>query len=85
MTGTSVLAIKYREGIMMAADCLASYGSLARFRDQERMAALGETTLMGSSGDISDFQFTLNMLKRYQYIFIYMNVLDGGCSFILCD
>ena len=56
---------------MMAADCLASYGSLARFRDQERMAALGDTTLLGSSGDISDFQFTLSMLKRYMYTHIY--------------
>lgn len=51
---------------MMAADCLASYGSLARFRNQQRMAALGETTLLGSSGDISDFQFTVNMLHQYQ-------------------
>jgi len=56
---------------MMSADCLASYGSLARFRDQERMAALGETTLMGSSGGISDFQFTLSMLKQYQYMRMY--------------
>lgn len=45
---------------------LASYGSLARFRDLERMAALGETTLLASSGDISDLQFTVNMLRQYQ-------------------
>ena len=46
---------------------LASYGALARFRDVERMTQLGETTLMGTSGDISDLQFTANMLKHYQY------------------
>lgn len=60
-----MLAIRYRDGVMMAADCLASYGSLARFRDQQRMVQLGESTLMGTSGDISDFQVTINMLKRY--------------------
>jgi 20S proteasome subunit beta 7 len=76
VTGTSVLAIRYKDGIMMAADCLgmfrsksadilASYGSLARFRDLQRMTQLGETTLLGTSGDISDFQFTTNMLKQY--------------------
>lgn len=50
---------------MMASDCLASYGSLARFRDLQRMSPLSKNTLMGTSGDISDFQFTLNMLKKY--------------------
>ena len=33
-TGTSILAVKYNGGIMMAADTLGSYGSLARFRDE---------------------------------------------------
>ena len=64
---------------MMAADCLgtlkcflrqaylvASYGSLARFRDVERLTNLGRSTLLGSSGDISDFQYTKNLLAQYQ-------------------
>jgi len=51
---------------MMASDCLASYGSLARFRDVQRMATLGGNTLLGSSGDISDFQFTVNMLQQFE-------------------
>lgn len=32
------------------------------------MVALGGSTLMGSSGDISDFQFTVNLLKHYRYV-----------------
>lgn len=66
---------------MMAADCLgnsintkfpsyslliASYGSLARFRDLQRLHALGKSTLLGTSGDISDLQATINMLKQYE-------------------
>lgn len=82
MTGTSVIAVKYKDGVMMAADCLgtirglfptmsyvyyiASYGSLARFRDVQRLNGLGKRTLMGTSGDISDLQATINMLKQYE-------------------
>lgn len=30
------------------------------------MTALGKNTLMGTSGDISDLQYTINMLKQYE-------------------
>ncbi|KAJ2441883.1 Proteasome subunit beta type-7, partial [Coemansia sp. RSA 2337] len=70
VTGTSVIAFKYKDGIMMAADCLASYGSLARFRNEKRLMAVGETTLLGVSGDMSDFQHmqhTLESLLTQEY------------------
>lgn len=67
VTGTSVLAIKYKDGVMMAADCLASYGSLARFKDVQRITSLGSSTLMGTSGDLSDHQATIEMLRAYAY------------------
>lgn len=56
VTGTSVLALTYKDGIMIAADNLASYGSLARFKDMQRLHPVGENTLIGASGDMSDFQ-----------------------------
>ena len=40
MTGTSVLGIKYADGVMLAADTLGSYGSLARFTDLRRVRSL---------------------------------------------
>jgi len=40
----------------------ASYGSLARFKDMERMLSVGEGTLLGFSGDMSDFQYLKNAL-----------------------
>ncbi|KAJ2394720.1 Proteasome subunit beta type-7, partial [Coemansia sp. RSA 2531] len=70
VTGTSAIAFKYKDGIMMAADCLASYGSLARFRNEKRLMAVGETTLLGVSGDMSDFQHmqhTLESLLTQEY------------------
>ncbi|KAJ1967911.1 Proteasome subunit beta type-7, partial [Dimargaris xerosporica] len=64
VTGTSVLGIKYKDGIMVAADCLASYGSLARFRDVNRLQAFGERTIIGASGDIGDFQYVQDELEK---------------------
>ncbi|KAI8363951.1 nucleophile aminohydrolase [Blakeslea trispora] len=63
VTGTSVLAFKYRDGIMMAADMLGSYGSLARFRDIKRLCPVGESTIVGASGDISDYQYIQHLLE----------------------
>ncbi|WVQ64617.1 uncharacterized protein L199_002784 [Kwoniella botswanensis] len=57
VTGTSVLGLKYEGGVMIAADNLASYGSLARFRDIQRLHPLGKHTLLGVAGDMSDFQW----------------------------
>ncbi|KAF8645395.1 hypothetical protein AX16_007897 [Volvariella volvacea WC 439] len=62
VTGTSVLAIKYKDGIMMAADNLASYGSLARFKDIQRLKPVGQYTVIGAGGDMSDFQFIQSIL-----------------------
>jgi len=56
VTGTSVIAVKYNGGVVMAADTLASYGSLARFFNIERMKKVGEWTAVGGGGEYSDFQ-----------------------------
>ncbi|KAF8072170.1 proteasome endopeptidase complex beta subunit [Lyophyllum atratum] len=64
VTGTSVLAIKYKDGIMMAADNLASYGSLARFKDVQRLQPVGAHTVIGAGGDMSDFQYIQSMLDE---------------------
>ncbi|KAF9360256.1 Proteasome subunit beta type-7 [Mortierella sp. AD094] len=62
VTGTSVLGLKFKGGVMMAADNLASYGSLARFRDVERLHQVADFTVIGASGDISDFQYVKHLL-----------------------
>jgi len=64
VTGTSVLGIKYKDGVMIAADTLASYGSMARFRDIRRIAPLGKYTLIGASGEYSDYQYLLRLLDE---------------------
>lgn len=66
VTGTSVIGLKFKGGVMLAADNLASYGSLARFRDVERLLKVGDFTIVGASGDISDLQYIQHMLVNLE-------------------
>lgn len=54
------------------ANGVASYGSLSRFRQVPRMAALGET-LIGASGDISDFQYIMKELEDMKCVSILLD------------
>ena len=55
-TGTSVIAVKYKGGVVMATDTMGHYGGLARYPDLQRVIRVNETTVLGYSGDIADFQ-----------------------------
>lgn len=65
-TGTSVCGLVYKDGVMMASDCLGSYGSLARFKNVHRMIKVGDRTLVGASGDLSDFQHIKHLLESLE-------------------
>lgn len=60
---------------MMAADNLASYGSLARFKDVSRLVAIGQNTVIGAGGDMSDFQYIQQILE--DLIIDEFNAQDG--------
>lgn len=66
ITGTSVIALKYKDGIVMAADTMGSYGSLMRFNNIERLIKVGSETVVGISGDISDMQHIHRMLDELE-------------------
>lgn len=63
VTGTSVVAIKYAEGVMLAADTLGSYGTLAMFKDISRICKASDSTLVAGGGEYSDFQKISTMLE----------------------
>ncbi|KAL9178664.1 hypothetical protein ACHAXT_002002 [Thalassiosira profunda] len=71
-TGTSVLGIKYRGGVMLAADTLCSYGSLAKYKDCRRLTGVNSRTLIGASGEYSDLQTISDLLRR--------NALEDRCT-----
>jgi hypothetical protein len=43
---------------------LASYGSLARFKDVQRLHSVGDNTVIGAGGDMSDFQYIQTLLNE---------------------
>lgn len=67
-TGTSVLGLKYRDGVMLAADTLCSYGSLAKYKDARRLISIGDSEcsfLIGAGGEFSDFQYITDLLEQH--------------------
>ena len=72
VTGTSVLGLKYRDGVMLAADTLCSYGSMAKYKDARRLTKINDATLLGAGGEYSDFQSITDLLRR--------NALEDRCT-----
>lgn len=62
ITGTSVISMKYKDGVIIAADNLGAYGSLLRFTNEERLIQVGPKTVVGVSGDLSDMQYIQHLL-----------------------
>lgn len=63
VTGTSVLGVKFKDGVVVAADNLASYGSLARFTDVKRIRTFPPNSVIGFGGDVSDMQYLDRLLQ----------------------
>ncbi|XP_035546938.1 proteasome subunit beta type-4-like [Juglans regia] len=77
VTGSSVVAIKYKDGILMAADMGGSYGSTLRYKSVERLKPTGKHSILGASGEISDFQ---EILRSLDELILYDNMWDDGNS-----
>lgn len=63
-TGTSVVGIKYDTGVIISADTLVSYGSLARYRDVPRVFKINENTILGAGGDYADLQYIMRHIDQ---------------------
>jgi len=63
VTGTSVIGVKFKDGVVIAADNLASYGSLARFTDVKRLRRFNSQVIVGFGGDVSDMQYLDRLLN----------------------
>ena len=64
-TGTSVLGIVYDKGVMLAADTLLSYGSMAKAQNVPRLFSIENADcLVGASGEYSDLQAIVELLEQ---------------------
>ncbi|KAB5589006.1 20S proteasome subunit beta [Ceratobasidium theobromae] len=85
VTGTSVLGIRYKDGVMLAADNLASYGSLARFKDIRRLHPVGDYTEndeddghdLGPS-EIYEFLSRVMYSRRSKFDPLWNSIVVGG-------
>jgi len=64
VTGTSVLAVKYADGVMIACDTLGAYGSTKRYKSLERIVRVNSSTLVAAGGEVSDFQYIIRLLEE---------------------
>ncbi|KAG7210363.1 hypothetical protein KM043_011898 [Ampulex compressa] len=63
-TGTSVVGIQFKDGVIIAADILGSYGSLARYRNLERIMKVNDNIILGAAGDYADYQAIKSHIER---------------------
>lgn len=63
-TSASVVAVKFNKGVVIGADTLGSYGSLARFRDCPRVLNMNKNMLVAAGGDYADFQYMKDIMER---------------------
>lgn len=63
-TGSSVIGIRFDKGVMMAADTLVSYGSLARYQNMERIFMINNNILFGGCGDFADIQSIIRGIEQ---------------------
>lgn len=64
VTGSSVIGVVYDGGVMLAADTLLSYGGMAKQQRVPRLHAIsGTSTIIGASGEYSDFQTIIEILE----------------------
>merc|ERR1740120_616214 len=64
VTGATVVAMKYNGGVLVACDTLVSYGGQARYKNESRMKKVGDFSLLGASGEFSDFQHLGDLLDE---------------------
>ena len=63
-TGTSVIGFCFKDGVILAADTLGSYGSLARYKNVDRIVKINDKIILAAGGDYADFQFIKSAIDQ---------------------
>merc|ERR1719318_1977219 len=83
-SGSSVIAVKFEGGVVIAADTLGSYGRLAKYRDIDRIFKVTDSAVVGCAGDLADFQFLQEIIEqkvRDDVVGGYSKQLDAGAMY----
>jgi len=64
-TGNTVIGIKYTGGVLIGTDTRLNYGGLAKYQNiSDRITRVNHNTLLGCSGEYSDFQEVTRILAE---------------------
>lgn len=66
VTGTSILGLAFEGGVIIAADTLVSYGSMARFRNCDRIKIVNNHSVVAAGGDYADYQYLTKVIHQKQ-------------------
>eukprot|EP01059_Diplonema_ambulator_P025245 TRINITY_DN42266_c0_g1_i1.p1 TRINITY_DN42266_c0_g1~~TRINITY_DN42266_c0_g1_i1.p1 ORF type:complete len:236 (+),score=67.45 TRINITY_DN42266_c0_g1_i1:50-709(+) len=62
-TGAGVIALKYKDGVLMGSDTLISYGKMKKFPNTQRAFQIGTNTCVLTSGLFADTKFLMEDLR----------------------
>nr|AIF54504.1 20S proteasome subunit beta 7 [Tritrichomonas foetus] len=62
-TTNSIIAAKYKDGILLASDRAVSYGSCFKFANVSHFAKLTPNIIIGGTGELADFQELVDVLR----------------------
>lgn len=54
----------FNEGVIICADTLGSYGSMARYLNCPRVMKVNEQVLLGAGGDVADYQHLQSIIEQ---------------------
>ena len=64
-TSNSIIAAKYKDGIILASDRVLSYGSCFKFSNVTHFEKLTPNVIIGGTGEYADFQELVDILRKY--------------------
>ena len=64
ITGGTIIGLKYKDGILLAADTQLNYGSFHTEKNQSRIYKVSENTAIASGGEYADFGEIVKLLKK---------------------
>jgi len=64
VTGSIILGLRYKDGVILACDTMGSYGGLRKYKDINRIITVNEHCMVAASGDVADFIELERMIKE---------------------
>lgn len=65
-------AFVFNGGVILAADILGSYGSLAKYRNLPRIHQVNDRTVLALSGDLSDADYIKEAIDSKVFVGIFI-------------